>query len=66
MYRQFQLRSDDRRMICWLYADDARVKPGALVRLKGDTENKWWEILEAFTTRLDAPPEKRWRVGGLL
>lgn len=65
MYRQFDLRSDDHRLTCWL-EDEARLRPGVLVTLKGDTEERHWEIVRASSTRLATPPDRRWRVGGLL
>jgi hypothetical protein len=64
MYRQFELRHDDQRLTCWL-EDDARLRPGTLVALKGD-EERHWEITRASQMRLDAPPDRRWKVGGLL
>ena len=65
MYRQFDLRSDDHRLTCWL-EDDQRLRPGMLVTLKGDSEHRYWEVMRAWSVSLDAPPERRWHVGGLL
>lgn len=64
-YRQFDLRSDDHRLTCWLESD-ARLRPGVLVTLKGDLDERHWEIVRASQMQLADPPEKRWRVGGLL
>lgn len=66
MYRQFQLRHDDTRMTCWLLATDARLRPGALVTLKGDPQERHWEVTHISQMTLESPPEKRWRVGGLM
>jgi len=66
MYRQFQLRYDDARMTCWLRADDARLRPGTLVTLKGDPDERHWEIVRVSQAALPQPPDTRWRVGGLL
>lgn len=62
-YRQFQLRSDDARLVCWL-EDDPRLHAGRLVTLKGD--DRHWEVVRRSLMRLDTPPDTRWRVGGLL
>lgn len=64
MFRQYDLRSDDDFMTCWL-EDDARIRVGSLVALKGN-EGKWWEIKRVYRTALSSPPERRWKVGGLL
>lgn len=63
LYRQYDLRSDDYRLTCWL-EDDRRLRPGVLVTLKGD--ERQWEIVRASSVRLDTPPATRWQVGGLL
>lgn len=66
MYRQFDLRHNDTRMTCWLLASDPRLKPGALITLKKDDEERHWEIVRVSQMALDHPPDTRWQVGGLL
>lgn len=65
MYRQFDLRHDDDRLTCWL-EDDPRLRPGRLVTLKGDPNERHWEVVRRSLMRLEQPPDTRWRVGGLL
>ena len=64
MYRQYDLRSDDARLTAWL--DDASLRVGTLVVLRGDEHERWWEVVRRHDPVLSQPPEKRWRVGGLL
>lgn len=66
MYRQFQLRHNDTRMTCWLLADDPRLRPGTLITLKQDPEERHWEILRVSQVSLPSPPDTRWKVGGLI
>lgn len=63
MFRQIDLRSDDHRLTAWV-REQPGLKVGALITLVGD--ERTWEVLRLSTLRLDAPPESRWRVGGLL
>jgi hypothetical protein len=68
MYRQTELKSlglhdEDYRMTAWL-RDEPGLKVGALVTLVGDTRT--WEVLRLSHLRLPAPPEAKWKVGGLL
>lgn len=65
IYRQYDLRSDDHRLTCWLEVDH-RVRVGTLLTLKEDSEDRHWEVLRVSQMEVTAPPEKRWRVGGLL
>lgn len=67
MYRQFDLRHDDTRMTCWLLATDRRLRPGVLVTLKNDpVEQRHWEVIRVSQHSQEQPPDKRWKVGGLL
>jgi hypothetical protein len=72
MYRQFHLRhssstGQDAQLICWLRADNPKLQPGALVTLKDDpVPDRYWEVKHVFGPVRDAPPDTRWRVGGLL
>lgn len=63
MFKQYLLRHDDHRLTCWLEVD-TRVRVGSLITLKND--DRVWEVLHASSITLPTPPEKRWRVGGLL
>jgi hypothetical protein len=66
MYRQYQLRSDEHRLTCWLQAD-TRLRPGALVTLRGsEDEQRWWEVVKVHGPVLPQAPHQPWRVGGLL
>lgn len=65
MYRQYDLRSDDHRLTCWL-KDGHGLRPGTLVTLKGDPDERYWEVIRVSSTVLSDPPERRWQVGGLL
>jgi hypothetical protein len=66
MFRQFDLRSDDHRLTCWL-PETAGLRVGALVTLRDHAEpDRHWEVVRMSATRLPAPPHQPWRVGGLL
>jgi hypothetical protein len=70
MYRQFDLRHltddhEDYRLTCWL-RDDARLRPGALVTLREDDEQRHWEVVRRGLHALPDAPRQPWRVGGLL
>jgi len=64
MYRQYELRSNDRRLTCWLRRD-APIKKGSLVTLKGYPD-VWWEVIYVGEQILESPPDRHWQVGGLL
>lgn len=49
-------------LLCWL-EDDPRLVPGRGLTLKGDVRE--WRVITRYNRTLDAPPEKRWQVGGL-
>lgn len=49
-------------MTCWL--EHKRLKPGALVTLKGD--DRRWIVRALYQTQLPSPPIQRWQVGGLV
>lgn len=62
-WRQFELRSmGNEYLLCWL-EDDPRLVPGRGLTLKGDVRE--WRVITRYNRTLDAPPEKRWQVGGL-
>ena len=68
MYRQFDLRTDDRRVTCWLKWDgelQTRLRPGALVTLKHEPDT-WWSVERMYDPVLRTPPERFWKVGGLM
>jgi hypothetical protein len=75
MYRQFMLHSDGGfELICWL-KDDARLTRGRGLTLKGDSTlarhlsggpPRSWYVMERYETLLAKPPEKKWKVGGLV
>lgn len=68
MYRQFDLKSDDHRLTCWLKCDGdlrTKMKPGTLVTLKHEPD-RWWEVTRVGTLTLREPPRQFWKVGGLL
>jgi hypothetical protein len=62
-YRQFDLRSGEHHLTCWL-EDDTRLRPGVRLTLKGDTHARLWTIVSVSSTRLSSPPETRWQVCG--
>lgn len=62
MLKQFDLECGGSRRTCWL-DDDNRLRAGMHVTLKGETQR--WKVKGIYTTQLSAPPEKRWKVGGL-
>lgn len=68
MYRQYDLKSEDLRLTCWL-AVDPRLKVGARLKLHDTTGHphpaRWWTITNVSQVHLPSPPDTRWRVGGL-
>lgn len=67
MYRQFVLRADGNYYLtCWL-KDDHRLQLGTSLTLKDDPlPERQWRVWERYSKSLDAPPERKWKVGGLL
>lgn len=63
-YRQYELKTDDRRLTCWLKEAPA-VKVGSLITLKHEPD-VWWEVLAVSSVRQHEPPERFWKVGGLV
>ena len=62
-YWQYDLRSGDTVMTCWL-GWTRRLREGEAVTLKELPEMRWI-ITRAGTIRMDEPPVKKWNVGGL-
>lgn len=66
MYRQYELRSDDHRLTCWLESDH-RLTTGTLLTLKNHPEpERHWEVVRVSGWTFSDPPERRWKVGGLM
>ena len=63
MYRQVELRSGDHRLTCWLKEQDG-LKEGARLTLKADP--RIWTVERLSSIRLEEPPHKDWKVGGLM
>lgn len=63
-YRQFQLTAPGYvTLICWL-RDERALQVGRRLRLKDD--GRIWTIAVRYEQTLDTPPQKDWKVGGLL
>jgi hypothetical protein len=63
MFRQVELRSGDDRLTCWL-EEQPGLKERARLTLKGDART--WTVEHIFSMRLERPPQKDWKVGGLV
>ena len=57
VYQQFDLRSHDRQITCWLLAEDPRLRRGALLALKNDPVDRWWEIMRIHPTAVPSTQE---------
>ena len=62
-YRQYTLRSGKHEVVCWLQHGPA-LHVRRRLTLKGDP--RVWEIVARHAPLLDEPPDKAWKVGGLL
>ena len=66
--KQFELYDANSRstLMCWLPADDSRLKARAIITLK-EIPRRDWIIMHVFkTVRDDSDMNRKWRVGGLL
>ena len=63
-YKQYELRDGDSRMTCWLKEAPA-VKAGSLITLKHEPD-RWWEVVAVHGPKQHEPPERFWKVGGIL
>lgn len=66
MYYQYDLEHESSPvqatiLTCWL--DGRRLGVGQQLTLRGD--DRRWTVLRAGVHALDAPPNQRWKVGGL-
>ena len=57
MYQQFDLRSHDTQITCWLLAEDPRFRRGVLLMLKNDPVGRWWEIVRIHPTAVPSTQE---------
>lgn len=62
MFRQFELRSHESRLVCWL-EEQPGLREERRLTLQGD--DRIWTVVWRGETRLTQPPERRWQVGGL-
>jgi len=63
MFRQYVLSNGNRRRVGWLNREPA-LKRGMRVVLKGDL--RLWTVEHAGTVTLTTPPERTWKVGGVI
>jgi hypothetical protein len=67
-YRQFALQAGVSRLVTWL-EDDKRLKVGARLTLaKGPAadEATVWTVAQRYSEVRDVPPNRDWKVGGLV
>lgn len=68
MYRQFDLQSGNAFMTCWLKCDGtdgAKLREGVRLTLKHDPE-RTWSVVAMRSQIQREPPNRFWKIGGLV
>lgn len=65
VYRQYELKQGQSRMTCWLQSAK-KLAVGTKLTLHGDAPRGWWTVIANAKIELPTPPDRRWKVGGLV